>query len=142
GDEIGASKKIEIGVGNFALDIVEKDYKNTAPAKLPISVLREGNVKSSVNGLLVNLDNIEGDRSNNIQSLRTSLNNRTEQYKSDIAAPNQRLTKANNNWQSAKQQEDSKVGVAQENLRVAKFPGIREAESALGNAQNVTAGTK
>lgn len=104
------------------LNSLSSDFRgNLTRASNDISLLKQGQVKDKMQGLITELGNID----KNAKALD-----------SQIIAPKERLNTANNNWSRANSEETGKINIASENLREAKYPGIHTAEDELGAANN------
>ena len=129
GDDNFVNKKM----ASNSINTLSSNYRNTAQVSSNINLLKDGQVKTSMNSLIGQLNTL----SSNTTELETQIKNRTSKYNTDIVKPQEKLNKANQAWDNANQAEGKKVEQASENLREAQYPGVHQTENALSNAQQM-----
>lgn len=129
GDDNHVNKKMASNVTSS----LTANYRNLDSNANSISLLKDGQVKTTMNALIGELRTISA----NTSQLEGQLKSRTDKFNSDMVKPTERLNKANSNWDSANATEQAKVNNASENVREAKFPGVHQAESNLEDANRM-----
>ena len=129
GDDNSVNKKLSANV----ITDLNANYRNTDKASKEVGLLKEGQVKTGMNAMIGELKNI----SSNTSQLEVQSRERTQKFNGDIAKPQQRLDSANSNWNSSSRAEDQKINNAGEELREAKFPGVRDTEGAINSAREM-----
>jgi hypothetical protein len=134
GDDNYVNKRL---AGNN-LNQLSANYRDTGTATAQVSLLKEGQVKSAMNSLIGQLNELSASTGN----VETQRRARDSKYNSEIAQPQNNLNTANQNWNNANKRETEKVQGASENLREAKYPGVHETESSLENAKGMVSDGK
>lgn len=134
GDDNFVNKKM----ASNSINTLSANYRNTAQVTSNIGLLKDGQVKTSMNSLIGQLNTLSA----NTTELETQIKNRTSKYNTDIVKPQEKLNKANQAWDTANQAEGKKVEQASENLREAQYPGVHQTENALSNAQQMVSDGK
>lgn len=133
-DDNFVNKKMASNVTND----LKKNFRNTQAASQETSLMKDGQVKSSMNNLINEINNVN----KSTTQLEGQSKARTDKYNTEITKPQERLGKANTAWDTANRIEDSKIDAAKENLREAQFPGVHEAENAVDGATKAVNNSK
>ncbi|RYY00062.1 hypothetical protein EON78_01990, partial [bacterium] len=134
GDDNFVNKKM---AGNVINDL-NANYRNTGKASQEIGLMKDGQVKTGMNAMIGELKNLSA----NTSGLETQSSQRTQKFNADVAKPQERLNKANSNWDTTNKAENQKINVASENLREAKFPGVHDTEKGIEAAQQMVSDGK
>jgi hypothetical protein len=132
--EAGNEKRVEVKLAQNVLNDLSKNYKNSSPADSAVALLKPSDTKTKMEKLLVEIKSIDKLNNNETNELKAGLAIRTGKWEAEIAKPQQRLDKANKEWNTADTQESDKVRSTARNLREAKMPGIHRVEDNLSGA--------
>jgi len=131
----GDERHIDKTVAKAALDQLQQNYRNSDKPAQDIALLKDGDVKARMQGLIGDLKNIAGQEQQRVTELKGQLQSRTETYQTDIKDPNQKLNAANGAWAQANDKETANVNKTAHNLREARMPNIFNLEDALDDAK-------
>lgn len=131
----GDERHVDKTVAKQALDQLQQNYRNSDGPARDVGLLKDGEVKSRMQGLIGDLKNLAGQEQQRVTELKGQLQARTESYQNDIKDPNQKLNSANSNWAQANEKETANVNKTARNLREARMPNIFNLEDALGDAK-------
>ena len=141
-DEAKKPVAVEKEVADQVLDTLSNNYKDTSKASQKTGLLRNGSIKSSLNGLIGDLGNIDSNRAQKSEEIKGNITENKASWDKDLSVATSERTTAQNNWNKANSSETAKVDKAWYNLREARMPGIHKKESDLETAKNNTSNAK
>jgi hypothetical protein len=134
--EGGDAKHVDRTVARQALDQLQQDYRQSAGPAQNVALLKPGDVRSKMEGLIGELKGIAGQENQRVTELRGQLNERTGKWQSDLKQPTQKLNAAVQAWEQANGRETQDVSKAAYNLREARMPNVHQLENTLEQARN------
>jgi len=134
--DAGNERHVDKKIATQVLDQLHQDYRRSEPASQKIALLKSGETKTQLEGLVGELNSLSGQESNRVTSLQAQLQERTDQWQNGLKAPTQERDQALSAWNSANQRETQAVTTAAYNLREARMPGVHQLEKNLGEAQS------
>jgi chromosome segregation ATPase len=137
--DAGNERHVDKKLATQVLDQLHQDYRQSGPADQQIALIKPGDAKTRMQGLVGELKTLAGQESTRVTELRGQLSDRTEKWQSDLKTPTQQRNAALSAWQSADQRETQWVKTAAYNLREARMPGVHTLEQNLSEAKSHSA---
>lgn len=140
--EGGDAQHVDRTLAKQGLDQLQQNYRQSDGVAQNVSLLKPGQVKTKMEGLITDLKSIAGQEHARVTDLRGQLSARTEKYQADLKEPTRKLNAAVQAWDQANARETQDVSRAAYNLREARLPNVHQLEENLQNAQNNSAGAR
>lgn len=135
----GDERHVDKAMAKQALDQLQQNYRNSDGPAHDIGLIKPGDVKTKVEGLIGELRTLAGQEKERVTDLRGQLQRRTDTYQTDLQEPTKKLDAANNAWDQANARETQNVNKTAYNLREARMPNIHQLERSLDEAKGNSA---
>lgn len=132
--EAGNEKRVEIKLAQNVLNNLSNNYKNSYIASEDVSLLKPSDTKTKMEKVITEIKSVDNINNTETNELKAGLANRTDKWQAEINKPQQRLDKANKEWNTANEQEADKVKLSARDLREARMPNIHRTEDNLSAA--------
>ncbi|PKL75750.1 MAG: hypothetical protein CVV27_13760 [Candidatus Melainabacteria bacterium HGW-Melainabacteria-1] len=133
--DAGNERHVDKTVARNALDQLQRNYRQSDGPAQDVALLKPGEARSKVEGLIGELKTVAGQESQRVAELRTQLSERTDKWQADLKDPTQKLNSAVNAWNQANERETQAVSKGWYNLREARMPNVHQLENSLEQAK-------
>ncbi|MBT9548299.1 MAG: hypothetical protein IV090_23105 [Candidatus Sericytochromatia bacterium] len=134
--DAGNERHIDKKLSGQVLDDLQRDYRQSAPAEQKVALLKPGEAKTKMQGLIGELKTVAGQESTRVGELRSQLQTRTDKWQADLQEPTKKRDVALDAWNTNNNRETKLVTTAAYNLREARFPNVHSLEDTIDNARS------
>lgn len=134
--DAGHERHVDKKLSAQVLDDLQRDYRQSAPAEQKVALLKPGEAKTQMQGLIGELKTVAGQESTRVGELRSQLQTRTDKWQADLQEPTKKRDVALDAWNTHNNRETKLVTTAAYNLREARFPNVHALEDTIDDARS------